>query len=461
MLPLSIRGLIRFDIEDFLTKESDEALGEMLEIMDRYQMPGSYGMVGKKALALRERGAEHPLSLLRAKPSLGFHSTSHSEHPTISEELAELDYDAGVQAFVRRERRGVDMVSEIIKEPVYFTQPGGNWVPHAVDALPQLGIDIFFSDAWNSYLVNSPKPFWYGTILHLSPPVVTPRPFLMNMPDNLPGALKELEKALSDHVAGDLVMVMLHPTELISTKFWDAVNFWGGATIDPLRPAPLRSPNDRQNALKAFDAYVNHARKVDGIEWLDVLKIKQQIKPLEPTLVNREDLEESLSRQGLGPLKLHTGVFLTAAEALWALAYFIVHPDQGRVEVPVLRAPKVWFPDQDTGKDAIARSSLRSAGQYIIEITGQTGCVPDRVKTANGSLSLERFLFYGLTALRDQSQGDVRLTPVPLTFLSYVKDPKDLHWDWPIFPPGFEPFQLWNDTRRLAWSLKPAEWRSS
>lgn len=442
MLPLSALGFIRFDVEDFLTPESDQALAAMLESMRRAEMPGSYGIVGKKARALEARGQQRTLRLLADEPSIGFHSLSHSEHPTLAEDLAERSYDEAAARFVARERPGVEAVRDLVKAPQYFTQPGGNWVPEAVEALPQLGMDIFFTDSFNSYVEDLTAPYWYGNVLHLSFPVVNPRPFGLGLPGNLEEAV-ELVEAWQGRASNDAFMVMLHPTELVTREFWDAVNYAHGRTVQTLVPAPIRTPQEQAAALQAFDRYISEVRRLN-IEWCDVEGLRRKIEPRRPVMVTREALRRALRRDGWGPLEVPDGT-LSAAEALFALSVLTRYPERHEVSVPYVAAPSEWT-EGAMASTPMASDAPRHFAAGVIDAVDRTGRLPSgRV----AGLTLEQ----GMAALLGESPQ--------LSFLTYIKPPERLHWDWPIFPEGFRPLRLWQDARRLAWTLKRARFRDT
>lgn len=438
MLPLSALGFIRFDVEDFLTAESDRALAVMLESMQRWGLPGSYGIVGKKALALRERRADAAIQALRLQPAIGFHSWSHSEHPTLAEELSALDYPNAVARFVERERPGVDAVRDLVKAPQYFTQPGGNWVPEAVEALPALGMDCYFTDSFNSYVEDLTGPYWFGPVLHLSFPVVNPRPFGLGLPQNLDEAVSLVE-SWRDR-AGEAFMVMLHPTELVTHEFWDAVNFSRGATDYPLKPAPVRTAAEQEAALSAFDAYCERVSRLD-VEWCDTASLREKLAPRGPVEVGRKELERAIAVQGWGPLELTQGT-LSAAEALYALSRFTVKsPDLCRV--PYVGAPEFWRPAGTERAPGVSDDRLKTFAGGVVDAVERTGRLP------SGRIA-------GLTL----EEGMTALVVSPITFLNYIKPQERLHWDWPIFPDRFRPVRLWEDARRLAWTLKRARYRT-
>ncbi len=458
---MTVYGLIRFDIEDFVTQESNDALEFILDIMDEFQVPASYGIVGKKAHYLDQGHRQRVLARLATKNALGFHSTTHSEHPTLSEELAEMEYQAGVQRFIERETVGVDTVTKLIKAPLYFTQPGGNWVPHTANALVQLHMPVFFSDSWNSYLITSSQPLWIEDVVHWSPPVLNPKPFAMKLPDNLDEAVEMVEKAPSQMSPTDAFMVMVHPTELVTTKFWDAVNFKFGATTATLRKAPLRSQQDRMEAFESFRAYIRHISRASDIEWTDIIQLSARLKPLQPPHLGKPDeLLRALLDHGLGPIVMH-GESFSAAEVVLALALYWTQATPGQ-ELPPVKAPLQWGSDRLPlvhSFPILTIDTVKSGAKEIISQARQSRSLSRAVGTE--PVSIENWAHSAFFHLMHHGQKNraPQSFSLPLTFLKYVKEPTQLHWDWPIFPPEFQPFRLWRDTQRLAWSLKVAQYR--
>ena len=442
-------GLIRLDIEDFLTPESDDGLQAMLDQLDRHRLPASYGVVGEKAVALAQRGRGALLKRLSEKPALGFHSTSHSRHPTLAEELDLMEYEAGVKQFLVREGRGRDMVSQAIKPPVYFTQPGGNWVPQAVKALPEMGMGLYFSESRNSYIVEYAEPLWLEDVLHFSLPVPTPAPFLLGLPDNLDEALERLQRVTRGIPEGGAFTIMTHPTELVSLEFWDAVNFARGQTRPNLRPAPLRSRSERERAIQALDQYFLAASAMAGIEWVDVLTLADKIQPRRAVVVTRQDVAQAIAKTGIGPTRLKAGT-LSAAQVAYALAFWVIHPTVSEMAVPLVKAPLEWGLAEPRGQ-VLDASRLMQAAEALVADVDSAGRLPSKA----ADVSVETVALMAAERLL----GDQR--PVVLSFLSYVKPPQHLHWDWPIFPPDFRPYRLWQETRRLSWNLAPVVWRQA
>lgn len=453
-------GLIRLDIEDFLTPEADQALKAMLDRLESLHLPASLGFVGEKVTAMVRRDQEAVLRQAGRHKAIGFHSATHSRHPTLAEELDQLDYEPGVRRFIDRERMGVEAVARAVAPPRFFTQPGANWVPHAAEALPQLGISIYFSEALNSYLVPLTQPVWLGETLHFSPPVPTPLPFLHGLPDNLEAALDRLKRVPEEIPEGSFFCLMMHPTELVTTQFWDAVNFGRGRTPAEEQAAPLRSSANREAALAAFTRYLQEAKALSGVQWVDVVTVSERVQPRQPEELPRALLDEHVGRCGLYPLRHDRGVF-SAAQLVWALAYFALHPGQSQVKVPLVGAPRRWTP-RPWWQGAWTRSEALAAAEAWVH--GGTSASPSATATLPDQVGPGVPIELAAASWWEVRQGGGDALPraqLPLTFLAYVKDPVDLHWRWPIFAPDFRPFRLWMETRRLAWTIAPVRWREA
>jgi hypothetical protein len=459
---MSAIGLIRFDVEDYLTPASHDAVQNILNAMHDIGIAGSYGIVGKKASALQQGGYRSILDALAHETALGFHSWSHSEHPTIAEQLESLPYGDAVEAFVAREAQGVKIVADAIKMPTYFTQPGANWVPAAIEALPTLGMDIFFSDAWNSYIVPLAEPHWLGKVLHLSPPVMTPKPFLLKFPDNWSLALEKLDEATQEYRNNQVFMIMAHPTELVTTKFWDAVNFAHGATTDHLRPAPLRSRSEQAHTMEAFRQYLAAAKSHPDIEWTNVTDLKKRLKPLGAVTVDPFRWQRVIL-QALGPV-IEDDASLSAAQQIYLLAAMAAKPSLPKtVTIPVVMPPENWEPSEEEFSihESVSAQVVRTAALWIVQYIDRQGRLPSGVPwgASGEDIPIEVFAQYASDLIQKPSALTARRRTMVLQFLQFVQDPARLHWDWPIFPENFQPFGLWRQTRALAWSFSWAMWR--
>ena len=121
--------LFWFDVEDYITPQSDDALKRLAEIFDEQGERAIFKFVGEKVRVLEARG-RHDVIQKMAAHDIGYHTDNHSQHPTVSEYLEGLGWDEGVAEFERRERAGMDDLRRVFGDRVYcYGQPGGAWAP--------------------------------------------------------------------------------------------------------------------------------------------------------------------------------------------------------------------------------------------------------------------------------------------------------------------------------------------
>ena len=76
--------LLWYDVEDYVTVESEEALLKLLELMHEYGVRATLKICTKKYEQLIQNGRTDILKLF-ADHELAFHMTTHSVHPIPSE----------------------------------------------------------------------------------------------------------------------------------------------------------------------------------------------------------------------------------------------------------------------------------------------------------------------------------------------------------------------------------------
>lgn len=416
---------LRFDVEDWLTPASDWALARILEELDRVGARANFAVVGLKARALVGRGRGDLLRQMKSLGSVGFHSYSHSVHPTLAEDLEPREREDAERRFLEREAPGVDALKEAGTPPVFFTQPGANWIPEVLECGPELGLHAFISEAWNTYLVPSRHVYWLGRTLYWSPPVDAPKGLLFRLPAGKDAAVGEVAAALQ---SGGPAMVVTHPTELITSHFWDQDNFGYGTTRTPAIAGPtlpaafwdqkLRGVRDYLGGIQALKP-----RFVTVDDWLS------SVNPAGPVDVDRKSLMEGLKTHGLGPLPVGDA-WLSAGEAV-AAAALLAESAGGAVSVPRLLAPSGTIVERDAAAGLLA----------MIRVGARP---PERV----GALDLAEWA----PGFLEKTLG---VRPV-VRFSDFVRPADEQHWDWPIFPPGFTAPRLLQEARRQAWTLKPA-----
>jgi Polysaccharide deacetylase len=155
--------VIWFDTEDYILPPSDDAAKRLADFLTAEHVPATFKVVGEKARTLERRGRTDVIAALR-KHDIGYHSNTHSQHPTPAEYESVLDWTNGVGEFTRREQSGFDDVQRIFgKTPCCYGQPGSSWAPQSFEALHLWGVRVYLDEG--SQVGLSGKPFWSSLIL--------------------------------------------------------------------------------------------------------------------------------------------------------------------------------------------------------------------------------------------------------------------------------------------------------
>jgi len=453
--------LLRFDTEDFLTPESDDALLFLAKALSHRSIRATFPLTTWKVRSLIQRGRRDVIEALRPH-DLGFHSTSHSVHPTIAEELATAPDRQAVRAFERREEDGLKEVEAALDRPVVcYTQPGGNWVAEACTALRKWGVPLQYSESWNAYVDVGGSPFWMGGVLQWSGHVACPKPFLSALPDALKEASREVEEALGLSANGPsgLVNIVAHPTELVTEVFWDAWNFRGGVNREePLWEAPPRRPKDVvHEAMAAFETYIDRIRSLPGVAFWSASDLVRLFPDrAQEAVFDIEDarrVAEASVGGRIGSVALRSAL-LSPGEAVTLVALAIVAIEVGETNRP-LAMPEI-LPSFDeealSGPARIPLTTLKRAARRLAE-GGELPANVDGFGLTDIAEGLSKLL---LTRVTEGSWPDeISVGGGEILTRRFVKPEEDLHWDWPIFPPAFRAPSLRNRALRAVWTLKP------
>ncbi len=448
---------IRLDTEDFLTPQSDDALARILDILDRHEATATFPLVAEKLRSWEARHRSDLIDRLR-RHAVGYHSRSHSVHPTIAEELAPLPWDRGMQAFASREAEGFDRVRAVFGPPACWTQPGGNWTAAALPVMRSWGVPMEFSESWNSYLDVGDHPCRYAGLLHWSPPVRAPKPFFSRLPGCLPEALAMVGSALEERRAGDAPLcVVAHPTELCTTAFWDAVNFSHGRMPPRTQwhPAPLRSAADIADATDALDAFFAGLRAM-GLRFVTARDLVDRYPDRAPgsPLINGDiqGLARCVRNQACWAVSGDRA--LSAAEILGVLCQALA-ASADTIAVRACDGPPEPPPTAPLS-GTVPRDAVLLAAIWCDRYIDAHGAVPPAVPLGRGQAAPADFLAALAQALLCPRDAEVPVVPRAVAAEKYVKPPSRLHWDWVVFPEDFAPMGLRVQACLQAWTLKPA-----
>src|SRR5712691_6452068 len=436
-----------FDTEDYIEPAADDAALRIANDLAGMGVRATFKVVGEKARTLESRGRGDVIRALSAH-NIGYHSDFHSIQPVPAVYLRRLGFVEGADEFERREAAGVADIRRIFGvAPVCYGQPGSSWAPQTNLALRRMGIPVYLDEGVQVGLDQ--QPFWYGGLLYIyNMGRYQIRPNLDHEDRNVD--IRRQFDAAAQQLAGaggGVISTYFHPTEFVTTEFWDAVNFSRGATRERqewTRPR-LRTPEDRERCFKVLHEYVEHAKKTPGVRFVTAQDALQLYRPQAPPRVDRAKLAAHLRRQ-ITFLRTEAGD-LSAAEILLQLLGL----DWRMVDGPSSRGGATY--DAET----IPRALFDRARQDAISFVTAHHRLPSEIFVGARTLSLADFA--ATVAGEALSPGPVKVLRGQLEVERYFATDASQSFRWPIHPDGFAAPELLELARLQGWTLKPARLR--
>lgn len=471
--------LFWFDVEDYLTPESDDALLGLLQIFEDCGVQATWKVVAEKARVLQAR---HRNDIIRAlqRQDIGYHTDNHSVHPVLSEYLADAGWDEGVEEVIRRERPGYDDVTRILGPSSTFGQAGGSWAPQLYPFMRDAGVPLFMDEA--GHIGCDGEPFWYCGVLHVNrmQESFTRAPFDQGEAGLFEG-MRRFDDIHANHMrnGGGLISIYYHPCEWATTAFWDGVNFAHGA-MPPRhdwRSAPLRPPDQMQAGLDIFRRYVEHIVAQPGVE---VITGRQLINLLpdhaQGMTVAAGDLVEALvfddgriepiwlGDTALAPSEVFALVCDTLMECVVVLSEQLTIDADTLTQIAVVLESTPYGPARRVSSSLSPGASIPT--ELFIEAAADArqslhyhGRVPATVWVGAEALSPADFLLTASGLLRQLMLQGTGL-PASVEVLAGTNGgERHVHddvWGWVIFAQGFSAPGILEQARLQTWTLKPA-----
>lgn len=436
-----------FDTEDYIEPAADDAALRIARDLTGLGVRATFKVVGEKARVLEQRGRWDVVRAL-ALHELGYHSNFHSMQPTPALYLRDLGFVEGAAEFARREGPGVADLERIFGVgPSCYGQPGNSWAPQANPALRRMGIPVYLDEGSQVGIDN--QPFWYGGLLH----IFNMGRFSLRAP--LDGSEPvERSYARFDHAAAELGMhgggvisIYYHPTEFVTTEFWDAVNFAKGANAERAawRHPRQRTAEDSARCFGILHDYVAHMKSLPGVQFVTARELLRLYSSAAAPRTDRARMAAHLAmRQTF--LVTENGA-LSAADMLLALL---------GMEPQVVDGPATRMAG-DYRDQTIPRAAFARAKGDVISFIGAEHRLPAEVWIGSRKLSIGEF---AATLAGDEgSSGDVAVRRANLEFEKYFSNEPAKSFDWPIHPEGFSAPELLELGRLQGWTLKPARLR--
>jgi hypothetical protein len=432
--------LLWFDTEDYIEPSSDDAALRLADELTKRGVRATFKIVGEKARVMEARGRADVLRAL-GRHEIGYHTDDHSIPPAPAEYLQKLGWLEGAAEFQRREEAGFrDLVRIFGVTPSCYGQPGNSWAPQALPALRKWGVGVYMDDGGQVGLAQ--QPFWYGGLLfvfNLGPNTIRAD---INDPSKLGPVLQRYDSAVAElkKHGGGVIQTYYHPTEFVTTEFWDGVNFRYGANPErsQWRKPRLRTKESSDQAYRLFLEFVDHAKSAPGVQLVTANDLRQLME--EPNRVVPAPMAKKLAES----IDTHGGY--SAADLLLNLLGMAPQHADGpsRRGETTLAAPAIERPPFDRAK--------RDAADFI-RVEGR---LPDVVWIGSERLSLADF---AATLAGDTGAASVTVKKGRLDLEQHIGKDAARNYDWVIHPKGFAPTELLEMARLQAWTLKAAKLR--
>ena len=222
---------------------------------------------------------------LLSEHQIGYHSSSHSIHPTLFEFTDVESYEEAYQTSLIRETTHINPLTGEIegsggihalhalfpkKQIVAFRAPGYCWTPPHLEALKTFGITYDFSTN------ISIEPISYRGITFF--------PFTVLLA-NWQGGIREHSYLQRLTLKRKISVLTIHPSTMVNQLDWDLIYYpkYNNSKLNPnnLAQPPARSPAETASIYHRFDLLLKHLTTLQGFH---LLKVTPELKTTKKTL---------------------------------------------------------------------------------------------------------------------------------------------------------------------------------
>ncbi len=462
--------IIWFDTEDYVLPQSDDAAKRVAVFLTRQGVRATFKVVGEKARVLDQRGRRDVIGAL-AQHEIGYHTDTHSQHPTPAEYEALLGWDEGVEEFTRRERRGFDDVRRVFGQtPTCYGEPGSSWAPQSHAALKKWGVKVYLGEA--EHVGLNGKPFWYGGLLNIfntsEGGKLRPNQDWSNLAE-AKARFQEFYLRMTSRPGGGIISLHFHPCEFIHREFWDGVNFARGA--NPPREEwnlpPMKDLAESEKAFKYFEELVTYMKGFPRVEFITASQALQILRdPAQRRVYSVEELGDIAGQvDSEVSFQVHDDFTLAASEVFYLLTKHVASVVRKSPPQPLLLDGTPAGPAslgvelQETVE--VPWSQFSRAVLDLADFVEKRDQIPNAVWFGSKAVPPESYLVAlarvtGRLLVKAEPPESVAVGPARLAAAQYVADDSPDLWGWVVFPPGFQAPRLMRLAKLQAWTLKPA-----
>src|SRR5580693_1437923 len=430
---LSARGpvyvVLWFDTEDYIEPAADDAALRIATELEKLGVRATFKVVGEKARVLESRGRTDVIRAL-GHHDIGYHSNFHSVQPTPALYLKEMGWLDGAAEFERRERPGFDDVRRIFGiTPSCYGQPGSSWAPQTYRALLRMGIPVYLDEG--THIGIGEQPIWFGGMLNVFNMGKYQLRASLDDEAHFPQALEKFDQAAAELEAkgGGVISIYYHPTEFVTTAFWD-LNFAKGANPErsDWKKPPRRTAEESERCYRILTRYVEHLKSRSTVRFVTA----RELPLLFQSQTARGEDRASIARH----LAEHLTFLVTDHGALSAgeMVEILLGMEPAFVEGPAARATSTYHL-QEIPRVVFERAKADASG-----FISANQRLPAEVWIGSEKLSLADFA--ATLAADFGGAGAVAVHQGNLEMEKYVSTDARRSFNWPIHPEGFSAPEL-------------------
>ena len=398
--------VICYDVEDIIAPESDDVALWLAEILNEFDLKGSFMVVGEKVRLWEKRGRQDVIEAFK-KHHIAYHSTWHSVHPTTTEHCLDRNFAQGIEALRDWDMQGWRDTERILGRPMLgWARTGSSWAPSVQGLMAELGRAYAYS------LIKIPghDVCWYANCLGFYGAGVGSIDDVICDENGFNQRISHAQDWINNYIASGpkgakwICWFIGHPTRFISTAFWDAVNFSKGA--NPPRSEWKSAPQLDSSLIPLMqERYRQVCKMISEDERLEVVGLGDLIQRYDgqkPSATHAE-LTEIAQRIADEKKTLFTD-FFTVGEILLMLCEAIQSSKTNFVR------PRVFGPlttPPISQKIEFSREEIIQSAHFVLDYA-KSGYLPASVSVSGENIGLGTYF----VALAQAFLGQEKITSV-------------------------------------------------
>jgi len=461
--------LFWFDVEDFITPQSDDALKGIIDVLDTYRIKGTFKLVGEKVRVLKKRGRRDIINGLK-RHDIGYHTNLHSFHPTVAEYLKDLGWEEGIKEFETREKAGYEeIVNTFNVIPSCYGQPGLSWAPHVYPILKKWGIPVYLDEA--EHIGLNEKPFWYCGILNILRLRENTTRFDLNLGyEGVKVGIENFESIFRRLINEDngVISIWYHPCEFATYEFWDAVNFNRGknpSQTDWIIPK-LKPYEEMKRELEYFSEYVSYIASHSDVQILTAReassiyhdRAKEKLFSTSEIIHLAKETNSTISYCEIDKIPL------SPAEIFYLVLSLLVSLMDNNLRIAETKFKllyTIYGPIKRNDSEVIFcdQKDFTIACRWALEFINKNSRIPEAITIQDKPVSPIDFFatanaLISQLSINDSLPKNIRIIRGNLPLESQVKE--EGVWNWIIFPENFTAPNIIELAKLQTWTLKPA-----